>query len=179
MTGTGKGTKWKVVLCRKFHAGLRQRQGPGPIVPYCASPVPRTGPGPVHVCISHKSAFMSYNENIKRRKLFQENHCDFRRPFQEQFSSKRRWRNFALHYNPSTFFQQSRTLHQYLRNFMWEEHSKGLSSFFILILSSKIPKFLIDKVKVCSFLFPHFQSSPRIFFSSSLGVLSLFSSITL
>ena len=36
-----------IVPCVNVHTGLRQGQGPEPIVPYCPSPVPYTGPGPI------------------------------------------------------------------------------------------------------------------------------------
>ena len=35
-----------IVLCRNVHTGSRQIPGPGPIVSYCAGPVPCTGPIP-------------------------------------------------------------------------------------------------------------------------------------
>ena len=35
-----------VVLCRNVHTGLRQGQGPGPIISYCTSAVSFTGPAP-------------------------------------------------------------------------------------------------------------------------------------
>ena len=35
-----------VVLCRNVHIGLRQGQGPGPIISYCANAVSFTGPAP-------------------------------------------------------------------------------------------------------------------------------------
>ena len=43
------------VHCRNAHTGRRQGEGSGPIVPYCASPVPCTGP--VHYDYTIRATF--------------------------------------------------------------------------------------------------------------------------
>ena len=52
-TGTEPGLVHRpmetIVPCRTVHTGLRQGQVPGPIVSYCASSVPCSGPGPILV----------------------------------------------------------------------------------------------------------------------------------
>ena len=35
--------QWILILCRNVYTGLRQGRGPGPIISYCANPVPCTG----------------------------------------------------------------------------------------------------------------------------------------
>ena len=45
--GIGPGSMRSNILCRKVNTGLRQGQGPGPIVSYCASPVPFAGSCPL------------------------------------------------------------------------------------------------------------------------------------
>ena len=53
-TGTGPGMQWGLgtgpvvsnILCRNINTSLRQEQGPGPIVSYCASSIPCTASGP-------------------------------------------------------------------------------------------------------------------------------------
>ena len=48
-TGLGQDREWEKDQWRNVHTGLRQGQGPGCIVSFCASSVPCTGPvsGPV------------------------------------------------------------------------------------------------------------------------------------
>ena len=47
--GTGPGSIGPSKLCRNVHTASRQGQGPGPIVSYCATPVPCTGLDPCPV----------------------------------------------------------------------------------------------------------------------------------
>ena len=44
--GTGEGSMASNISCRNVHTGPRQGHWPGPIVSYCASSVPYTGPVP-------------------------------------------------------------------------------------------------------------------------------------
>ena len=48
--GPVQGQMESTVRCRNVHTGgERQRKGPGPIVSYCALPIPGTSPGTVPV----------------------------------------------------------------------------------------------------------------------------------
>ena len=47
--GMGPGSMGSIKLCRSVHTALRHGQGPGPIISYCATPIPCTGPDPCPV----------------------------------------------------------------------------------------------------------------------------------
>ena len=47
--GMGSGSIGSNIIYRNVHAGLKQEQGPGPIVSYFASPITCTGHGPCPV----------------------------------------------------------------------------------------------------------------------------------
>ena len=54
--GTGAGSMGSNILCRNVHTGLRQGQGPEPIIFYCTSPIP----APPLVWVPWSSVWTSY-----------------------------------------------------------------------------------------------------------------------